>query len=291
MKKCSLLLLFFWLPLFAAPQVVVSIKPIHDVTLAVMEGAGTPTLLVPPGTSPHNYALAPSQAQALYQADLIIWIGPSLETFLTQPLNRRKKDSTLLTLLDTPNMILYPIGEKENAHEHGPIDPHLWLDPVNLIHFTSQLASTLSTLDPQHAKLYQTNAQRTIKHLLTLDQTLSQQLKGAHHQPIMVFHDAYQYFSKRYGLDVVGTVVLRPDVMPSVSRVLQIQDTLKSKKVTCIFTEPQFKPAVVERLVANTQIKVGVLDPLGSPSPSGLLGIEALFNNLSKGVTGCLKPA
>jgi zinc transport system substrate-binding protein len=290
MRQWLFLLLIISAPLFAAPRVVVSIKPIHDVTLAVMEGAGTPTLLVPSGASPHNYALAPSQAKALYQADAIIWIGPGLETFLTQPLNQRKKDSVLMTLLDIPTMTLYPTSGAE-THEHGSIDPHLWLDPTNLMQYASALAHTLSKLDPEHATLYQNNAQRTIKHLLTLDQTLNQQLKPSHDHPIMVFHDAYQYFSKRYGLDVVGTVVLRPDVMPSVSRILQIQDTLKSKKVTCIFTEPQFKPAVVERLVANTKIKIGILDPLGSPSPTGLLGIEALFNNLSKSVTGCLKPA
>jgi len=284
-----LLSMMICLPLYAAPNVVVSIKPIHDITLAVMEGVGTPTLLVPSGASPHTYALAPSQAKALYEADLIVWVGPGLETFLTQPLLRRKADSTLLTLLEMPGMTLYPAQGNE-AHEHGPIDPHLWLDPLNMINYASHLAETLGKIDPANQQGYQTNAKQVIQELTLLDQSLSKKLRPVESNPIMVFHAAYQYFQKRYHLNVVGTLVLRPDTLPSVSRLLEIQQTLKSAKVQCIFSEPQFKPAIVERLVATTNVRHGVMDPLGSPSPVGLAGYETLLNNLADSILGCILP-
>lgn len=285
--KWLALLLLFPLALFAAPKVVVSIKPIHDLTLAVMEGTGAPVLLVPPGASPHNYALAPSQAKVLYEADLIVWVGPGLEQFLTQPLEQRKKDSTLLTLTKIPGMTLYPTHAQE-TQEHGPIDPHLWLDPTNLMVYTRDLAATLAKLDPEHAQLYQANSAKVLAALKSLDARLKTDLAPIKDKPIMVFHDAYQYLSKRYGLNVVGTVLLNPEVMPSVARVLEIQQTLKSKQVQCIFTEPQFKPAIVERLVTGTSVHTGILDPLGAPTPVGVPGIEALFNHLSNSLTGCL---
>ncbi len=279
--------LLFCLPLQASPQVVVSIKPLHDITLAVMEGVGTATLLVPSGASPHTYALAPSQAKALYEADLIVWIGPSLETFLIQPLERRKSGSRLLTLLEMPGMTLYP-AQNTQDHQHGPLDPHLWLDPLNMIDYANQLAKALGELDPENKQRYSHNAKQTNERLILLDQSLKKKLAPIQSSPIMVFHDAYQYFQKRYQLNVVGTILLRPDVLPSVSRLLEIQQTLKSEKVQCIFSEPQFKPAIVERLIANTQVKHGVMDPLGPPSPVGLPGYEGLLNQLANSILGCI---
>jgi zinc transport system substrate-binding protein len=282
-----LLLLILTFPLYAAPKVVVSIKPIHDITLAVMEGVATPTLLVPAGSSPHTYALAPSQAKALYEADLIGWVGPSLETFMTQPLARRKADSTLLTLLEMPGMTLYS-AQSSDGHNHGPTDPHLWLDPLNMMNYATHLAQTLGKLDPENTARYADNAKRTNDKLKLLNQSITDKLQPVRSSPLMVFHDAYQYFQKRYQLNVVGTIVLRPDTLPSVAHLLEIQQTLKSAKVQCIFSEPQFKPAIVERLVDSTEVKDGIMDPLGSPSPVGLAGYEALLNNLADSILGCI---
>lgn len=284
-----LLLICACLPLYAAPKVVVSIKPLHDLTLAVMEGISTPTLLVPSGASPHTYALAPSQAKALYEAELIIWVGPSLETFLARPLERRRPDSRLLTLLDFPGMQLYPIqtSQEQDHHHHGPIDPHLWLDPLNMMTYVQELTRVLSQLDPANQRQYTANAALLTSEIKQLNQSLKEKLAPVSNTPIMVFHDAYQYFEKRYDLNVVGTITLQPEIAPSVSRVLEIQQTLKSGKVQCIFSEPQFKPALVERLTSSMQIKHGVLDPLGSSSETGLAGYQALLNNLADSFLSC----
>jgi zinc transport system substrate-binding protein len=280
------LLLILAMPLFAAPKVVVSIKPLNDITQALMQGIAEPTLLVPPGASPHSYALSPSQAKALYEADLIVWIGPGLEQFLTQPLKQRKPTATLITAMELPGMILYPTRGEE-AQEHGPLDPHLWLDPRNLMQLTEALTAELSQQDPAHAKKYAINAQKIKTHLLKMDLAIASTLRPAEQAPLLVFHDAYQYFEKRYHLTIVGVITLRPDTLPSVARVLEIQSLLKEKKVRCVFSEPQFQPAIVSRLVARTTVRTGVLDPLGNAKPQGLEGIEALYHHLADNIIGC----
>lgn len=295
MKKWLCLLAFLCLPAFAAPKVVVSIKPLHDIALAIMDSAGTPTLLVPPGASPHHYALSPSQAAALYQANVIVWVGPSLETFLTAPLEQRSDSTKVLSVLDTPGMTLYPMrgnrGGDDHEHDHGDTDPHLWLDPRNLIAYASQLATTLSALDPENAELYASNLEVLTEELTELDQNVQKTLAPVKSVPLMVFHDAYQYFEKHYGLNIVGVVLPRPDRVPSASSVFDIKQRLKSQNVQCIFSEPQFLPAIVERLVVDTNIRHGVLDPLGDPTPIGLDGTKALFNNLAKNIVACAKPS
>lgn len=289
MKLLTLLLTgLLTLPVFAAPKVVVSIKPIHNIALAIMEGVGTPTLLVPPGASPHNYALAPSQAKALQEAHVIVWVGPELETFLSQSLQRRQPKATVLTLLKLPGMTIYPASGVDE-HHNDTLDPHLWLDPLNLITYASALTDTLVKLDPDNAKRYQANASHTIAQLKTLDAKIMKELTPIQSTPIMVFHNAYQYFEKRYQLDIVGTVVLRADTSPSVARILSVQEQIKTHNVQCIFTEPQFKPAIVDRLRAETDINIGVLNPLGPASPSGLPGTQALFNDLAGSIVACVQ--
>lgn len=291
MKKFFILLWFFALPLFATPQVVVSIKPLNDITLAVMKGVGSSTLLVPSNVSPHAYSLAPSQALALTQADLIVWVGPELETFLSSSLERRKPQSKLLTVLDMPGVTVYPARQDEllgHHHGQGSRDPHLWLDPENLKAYALDLAETLSVIDPTHAATYKANAQEVKKFLTALNHKVATQLAPVQDRPLMVFHDGYQYLEKRYHLDIRGVILEQPDSMPSVFKILEIQHTLKADHIQCIFREPQFKPAIVDRLVEHARVKEGVLDPIGQAEPEGLAGTQALFEGLVNSILSCV---
>src|SRR5258705_3350934 len=121
----------------AAPNVLVSIKPLHSIVAAVMEGAGAPELLLTGAASPHSYALKPSDARKIARAEVIFWTGPVLETFLETPLANLGRRARIVPLGDAQGVTRLParkggVWEADEDDDHsGGIDGHLWLDPRN----------------------------------------------------------------------------------------------------------------------------------------------------------------
>ncbi|HLF67563.1 MAG TPA: zinc ABC transporter substrate-binding protein [Gammaproteobacteria bacterium] len=282
--------------LYAAPKVVVTIAPIHALTTALMQGVAEPVLLVAPNASPHNYALKPSQVSDLYAAQLVIWVGESLETFLIKPLQQLPPKITILGLLTTAglNPLPFRVGptwqqESDHHHHHAGLDPHIWLDPQRMQTIATAVTAALVKLDSDNKQHYETNAATVKQQLTTLDQQLATLLRPIHNQPFIVFHEAYQYFEQRYQLKAVGAITLNPEIMPSAKRVAAIQVMIKQQKVICIFSEPQFRPAIVDRIAEGTGVKVGVLDPVGVTG-QGFAAYAQLLTNLATSLRGCLLP-
>lgn len=301
--------LSFWIILFsltthAAPNVVVSIQPIYALVTGLMAGVEpAPTLLVPSNTSPHYYALRPSQAKALYSADIVIWVGKDLETFLIKPLSQLADTTTLMTLLDLP-ITRYPIRQevlwhspdmhKHDDHVHAAqthslaLDPHIWLDPLNAIIITEELAKVLQKKDPEHAAQYEHNKNVMMTVLKKLNKDVAEQLKPVENKPFIVFHDAYQYFERRYHLNAVGAITLHADVMPSPKHITEIRELLATHHVVCVFREPQFTSRLVDIITENTTVKQGVLDPLGDGNHKGIAEYDFLIRHLSQSLYECL---
>ncbi len=285
--KHTLLKILLLLPLaaIAQPKVVVSIKPIHDIVQAVMQDVGQPTLLLAPGASPHSYAMKPSQMRAIQDAELIIWIGPDLENFLSKPLAQIKPQK-IMTLLNEHELILYPY---HGEHAHGHIDPHFWLDPLNMQILADIVAVRLSEIDPENANVYRANTQLLKAELGKLNQEIADQLKPIKGKPFIVFHDAYQYFEKRYSLSPAGSITINTDIMPSAAQLLAIKQTLKKQGISCIFSEPQFSPAVVERIAAEAGVEYGTLNPIGGTEGTGFTAYAALIQQLADALLQCLQ--
>jgi zinc transport system substrate-binding protein len=279
---------------YAAPKVVVTISPIYALTQNIMQGVAEPILLVSPGASPHTYALKPSQVSDLNSADLVIWIGESLETFLIKMLAQLPKTTKTLTLLTTPGLDPLPFRtqrtwEHDHDHAHTGFDPHVWLDPIRMQTLVLAIAHALADIDPNNKNIYQSNATQINTQLSQLDTQLRQDLTPVQNKPFIVFHDAYQYFEKRYQLNAVGAITLNPEIMPSAKHIQAIQDLIKQKNVVCIFAEPQFKPAIVDMIATGTQVREGVLDPLAMEG-QGFTGYSHLLTHLSAGLRTCLAP-
>ena len=270
--------------LAAEPVVVVTIKPFHSLTSAVMKGAGTPHLLLQGNSSPHGYALRPSDIATLNKADLIIWTGPMLESFLIKPLASLSGKDQVLTVEDLDAIKTLPTralsqedeheGHEEEAgeddhHHHGDVDPHLWLDINNAKVFVAAVRDMLSTHDPQNATLYKENSAQTLARLDALNQHLEETLKDVKNRPYLSFHDAYQYFEKAYGLQSVGSITLNPEQSPSAQHILEIRKLLRDKKVACVFQEPQFPTKMAQTVLEGTEAKLDVLDPLGAELADG----------------------
>ncbi len=281
----------------AFPRVVVSITPFYALVAAVMEGAGTPELLVKPGSSPHEYALRPSDMQRLIMADLVFWGGPALETFLVKPLNEPGEHSRRIIELDnTLGLLLLPVRHDaawdphdDKAHSHSHLDMHFWLDPRNAILLTSTIVQSLIQIDPQHTELYKKNATRLMQRLKKLDTHIAAELKTVKGIPYIVFHDAYQYFENRYGLTGVGSITLNPEVPPSAKRLNIIRTTIKTSKAVCVFREPQFQPKLVESIAEDLGVKTGELDPIGQEPQTNPEGYFSLLENLSHDLKYCLQ--
>lgn len=281
------------------PRVVVSIAPLHSLASAVMEGVAEPELLLDGNASPHHFMLKPSQARALNDADVVLWVGPSVEGFLQKPMRGRAEASLMLIeqkdmyLLEARNAGVWQGEHDDHGHHHrhdheAGLDGHLWLDPRNAMAAVRALVKRLSALDAANQRSYQLNGERLIADLHALDLQLAQQLKAVQAHPYLVFHDAYHYFEHRYGLNAVGALTIDPDRRPGAKRLRQIRQRIASEQVQCVFSEPQFSPSAVAVVLEGTGARSGVLDPAGADLAPGPELYFQLMRNLAEDLADCL---
>ena len=276
----SMLLVFA--PVKADINVVTSIKPLHSLTSYIMEGVGEPGLIIDGVASPHNFQIKPSHAKMLQKADLVIWVGEDLESFLPTALKSIPKNSVVFPLLEQSGLKKLKFreknifeghddhghdehAEKEEGHDdhgHGEYDPHIWLDPLNAKVIVKKITNQLVKIDADNSSTYKANSKKLLKDLDNLTSTIKKDLNK--NASFVVFHDAYQYFEKRFGLSVIGALTVNPDVMPGAEQLSEIREVIEEKKVKCIFSEPQFNPAIIKSIASDTGVKIGVLDPLGA---------------------------
>ena len=291
--------LLFPLGVFAsdAPRVVVSIKPIHSLASHVMAGVASPELLLNGSQSPHNFALRPSDVRKIARADLIVWVGAGLEMPLAKTLKTAKSTTGIVELLKDPKIDLLETREEahwdeqshgDHRHHSHTLDPHIWLSPLNAERVVQLLVSELSRVDPVNREKYYANGVKTVLKLKQLDRDIKRQIQGVRHVPYLVFHDAYQHFERRYGLNAVGSVTVSPDRSPGARHVMALRNKIKGQTVRCIFSEPQFKPKLVQMLIKDSKVKSGVLDPLGVDLPAGKDNYFKLMRNLAASLNQCL---
>lgn len=277
-----------------APRVVASIKPIHALVAAVMDGVGRPALLVRGAASPHGATLRPSDARALAAAAVVFWVGPAIEGFLERPLNSLAVRARVVTLSRTPGLVLVrrrPGGEGGGDHgdrRKGAVDPHIWLDPGNARRIADHAAAILGDIDPRHAALYEANRRRLASRIDALDGELRAALAPVRTRPYVVFHDAYRYFQRRYRLNAVAAVSPGPERRPGARRLRAVRAAIRTANAVCVFSEPQFPPALVATLIRGTNARAGVLDPLGANLAPGPDAWFALMRGLAGSLRRCL---
>ena len=277
-----------------APKVAVSIKPIHALVAGVMAGVGEPALLVPGAASPHHHAIRPSEAKALHEARLVFWIGRELETFLERALGTLAKETRVVALGEAAGVERLGLragdmaAEGDVGQEHAAADMHLWLDPDNARAMTRAIVRNLTTLDAANAVAYAANGAAIERRIGALDRRLARVLGPLKDRPYVVFHDAYQYLERRYGLRPLASVTVHPDRRPGARTIRRVREAILKGGALCVFIQPQFRPAVVETLVAGTGARIGRLDPMGAAVPPGPGAYFTLMGELAAALTGCL---
>ena len=313
-KKLPLIITLSFLTLFsqayAEIKVVASIKPIHSLASYLMDGVKKPDLIVDGYASPHGFAMKPSHAKMLQEADLIFWVGEDIESFLVKPLGSIAKKAEKIELMEIRGINKLKFRErnifeghddhghkeddhddhakKEDGHEghaHGEFDPHIWLDPLNAKKILKEMAKHLIENDQANESIYKENLKKANKDLDKLVKQVKSELNKDFKS--IVFHDAYQYFEKRFEVNVLGAFTVNTDVLPGAEQLSEIREIIEHEKVTCVFSEPQFNPNIINAVAKDKNIKTGVLDPLGATLNPGKGLYFDLISNMAKSFKGC----
>ena len=293
-------------------KVVTSIKPIHSLASYIMDGVGSPDVIVDGYSSPHGFQLKPSHAKMLENADIIFWIGEGLENFLEKPLDTISKKAKKIEFLEVKGIKKLKFRDKnifdehdhdehkheedEHKHEedehdghddhgHGEYDPHIWLDPENAKLMVKVITKELSELDSKNASIYEKNSKKALS---DLDKLIKKVKKDTNKDlRFVAFHDAYHYYEDRFGINLLGALTVNPDVLPGAEQLAEIREVIEHEKVNCIFSEPQFNPDIIKSIAKDTGIKTGVLDPLGANLDKGKNLYFDLIKNISSSFKGC----
>ena len=304
--------LFLSLSAKADIKVVTTIKPLHSLISSVMDGVGEPSLIIEGTNNPHTFVFKPSHAQMLEEADLVFWIGEDLEAFMEKPLESLAKDAQIISFMELGSIEKLKFREENvfddhddhddhdghedeheghddhaghEGHNHGEFDAHIWLDPINAKEMVHEIAHELSELDPSNKETYEANANRTLK---SLDKLIEDVDKAVPKDiSYIVFHDAYQYFEKRFGVSSAGALTLNPDVLPGAKQIADVQDLISDKGIKCIFSEPQYNPKIIETLASDMNISTGIMDPLGAYLEKGNTMYEELIKEISNSIKKC----
>jgi ABC-type Zn uptake system ZnuABC Zn-binding protein ZnuA len=251
--------------------------------------------LLPPNADPHAYEPRPRDARALADAQLIVRSGGELDEWLTKAIESSGTKAPVISLIDSVQTIKGSAHRHEedehtedDEHAHGKeeTDPHWWQDPRNGVLAVSALADAFAEADAAHAPDYRADATHYIQQLRDLDSAIVacwQQVPDAQHK-LVTTHDALGYYARRYGLEVIGTVIpsLSTAGQPSAGETAELVDVIKHEKVHAIFAESSVNTKVEQAIARETGATVGRAlwaDSLGPAGSDGDTYVKSLASN------------
>ena len=283
------------------PQVTTDIPVTHSLVTRVMAGIGTPDLIVNRGASPHDYSLRPSNAASLEAADLVFWISSELTPWLEGALKTLAADAKVIELMDAKGSTVLPFREgstfethshrhKHDEDEHATVnvDPHGWLDPYNGKTWLDVIAMELSKIDPENTDIYFDNVSQGKTDIDAVISEIDATLATFRGTNFIVYHDAYQYFERRFDVLAAGSISMGDVSDPSPARIAEIHQTVEELDMTCVFSEPQFNPELIATVVDGTKARARVIDPLGTRLTLGADFYLNLLRNIAQTMASCL---
>ena len=308
------------------PRVVADIAPIHSLVSMVMDGVGQPQLLVPQNISPHHYSMRPSEAEALQEAQLVVYVGHDMSPWLEPVLQTLAASASALDLSNVDNVMQLsyregPIfADHEEAghddhdshddheeaghddhdshddheahahHDHGGIDPHMWLDPMNAKLWLYAIAAELIRIDPENKDRYNENARSSSRAITLAMAQAEDHLASGNGNGFLVYHDAYHYFEKRFNRDAVGTISAGDASKPSAKRLSELKALFGTQGISCVLTEPQHSSKIVDSVFGGFKPTIGVVDPIGIDLELGSNLYPQLLENIALSIAQCVNP-
>jgi zinc transport system substrate-binding protein len=282
--KLSTAILFAALLFATASQgdvrVVTTIKPLQLIVKAVVGEQGTVSALLT-GNSPHSYALTPSDRIALGEADLVLWVGKELESFIEGAIGQLQEQTTVLTVLDVEDLNRLPL-------ENGQLDPHVWLDTNNALEIARTISRELERIDSGNQLLYRQNFAAFENQLELTEEELLRVTASLLTTPFIVHHNAYQYFEQQIGINHAFALVLDPEIQPGIRHILSVRDLIQQTQPSCLLVEPDSSPAAIDTFLSGYELKQFTIDLLGNQLPADSNGYSQLMLNLANDFVACL---
>lgn len=286
----------------AATNVVASIKPVELLVKAVAGDSVEVSTLVPPGSSPHNYSMKPSQRRALEQADVIFWVGPDMETFLNRLLGGKEFAGRAVAFLESEG------GESEHDehhdehdhhghdheseahhHDHGDgEDPHIWVDPMLALDMAKDIRNVLSELEGVNPEELNANLERFQTELLNKEQSIRASFAGLDDISLFAYHDAFTRYAEHYGLTLEGVLTLNPELSPGARHIADVQAKLEAANHPCLLTEPQFNRQWWRSITEGLNVTFSTWDPLATDIESTPAGYIEFQQSVADAVLKCL---
>ena len=279
----------------STPNVVVSIKPIHSIVSALMEGVSRPQLLLESSDSAHTFHLKPSQLNLLSNADLVITIGDGFETGLKKTLGNIKDGSHIIAS-EIDGLHLYHFRntdtnemDKDEKNKHTDNDLHLWLDIHNMQKTTQYINEQLIKIDPNNSNTYETNLVIIHSRLNKLKSELQQQLAPFRSERYAIFSDTLQYFEKSFHFQKPVIITPYHGARLSIHRTLEARNKMKDLKIKCLLYGPENTSKKVNVLSEGLPIKALRIDILGAKLNAGSDQYFNLMEGLSSQLVECLE--
>ncbi|MDX1491378.1 MAG: zinc ABC transporter substrate-binding protein [Pseudohongiellaceae bacterium] len=276
-------------------KVLATIKPLQMVAAALLEGVNEPQLLIPSRQSPHFFSLRPSDARGLAEADLILWIGPQMETFLVQAIEQASANAHVIQASTLEGVVLFDLEGDEDSHEdhsehEHAVDPHLWLDVHNIRLLANELFEQLSVLDVANSQRYQQNLNTFLVGLQGIERQM--QVEGERFQqlPYAVYHNGIQYLERQLGIEHAFVVVPNHEVQPGIRHLLELRESLETQELHCLLVDPTANPATIKTVFGERDVREGRLDPLGDDIALSANSYVELMSTLIADAGRCLLP-
>lgn len=274
-------------------NVLASIKPLQLIAEAITDGVANTQVLLPPGVTPHDYALKPSDLKKVYGTDVLLWLGPNVEPYLAKPV--RMYNGAQLAVLGLAaekgnleqHVDEHPVHHhQDDGHDHLYGDPHTWFSPEEARRVARELFGLLIAQDVENAPRYQQNLNDFLQRLAEADRQIAKQLTEGVGK-YLVAHDAYSYFENHYGLSHVAVISGQPESKPGAKGLLNLRKIVVEEQVKCLFVEPQTDPRIVNIIAEGNGLQVYSLDPMATDIDVSAHGYEQFLMSTASRFMRC----
>ena len=261
----------------AEVNITTTIRPLQLIAETILQEHGNVTAIIDASQSPHHYSMSPADRVALAEADMLIWIGPTLETYLADFFQRAKASGKVLTVSENQGLTRHDIVA-------GQLDSHLWLDSDNAVLIAELITREVSELDSANGASYLQNLNQFRVDIRNLNREIEKAVSASPRAEYAVYHNAYQYFEKQFGLQHQFAMLADPEVQPGIQEIVNLRRRFDDEKPACLLLEPDSNPDLVATALGGHELTAVTIDLLGNRISSTQAGIQSGYIEFMKNI-------
>lgn len=262
-------------------SIVTTIKPLQMIAEAVVQEYGSVSSILGSQQSPHHFTVSPSDRIALARADMVVWIGPQFETHISDFFDQAAFKAKTITAIETPGLQLHTVGD-------GQLDAHLWLDSSNALRIAAAIAARAAEMDPVNAASYRENLQKFGVEIESRNQQTVQRFRAPFDANYAVYHNAYQYFERQFGLQHDMVILQDPELQPGIREIIELRTQVDELQPSCLLLEPDSSLELVSTVLNGHELKLITVDLLGANINTSENAYSEFIANIAEDFYQCL---